>query len=228
MRTSIFSNFTDLSKEFRDDFDVLWQLPAEARKGLIPQIPKVVKTRTTGEQKSATNAAVEESGANPADVFRAIRILLYIYSEWNPLHDTPQTFLTDLGELQLVPQEKAEEAKSFLLDFLAEVEKDNDYRLEKSFAESLLPTFKQCATVIDLRAVIRNPYGSAFENKIQEYEPTCIGFAPVVVVRLSRDTSDAKSFLFQCEEDALQNLIDSLSAALKDLKAAKRSLPGGM
>lgn len=206
---------------------MLWQLQTEVRKGLIPHIQKVVKAQTVREREAATDAAVKELGANPVEVLRAIKLLRYIYSEWNPVHDTLQTFLTDLSELQFIPQEKAEEAKSFLLDFLSEVEKDNTYRLEKMFADALLPSFKKCSTVVDLRAVIRNPYGSALENKIGDYEPTCIGFAPVIVVQLYRDICDPESFLFQCQENALQNLIDSLSAALKDLKAAKRSLPGG-
>ena len=127
----------------------------------------------------------------------------------------------------MVPSDKAEDAKSFLVDFLAEVEKDNIYRLEKWFSGRLLPSYQGCSALVDFRAVMKNPFGFGEDEKLDKYEPVCIGFAPVVIVEISRDSGDPKIFQFQCEGDHLQVLIENLQSALKDLKAARKSLPGG-
>ena len=227
MRTRIFNNFANYSKDFRDDFAVLWRLPEQVLMGLVPLIPRLAKTRTVGEKKVAMDNAVAELGGSPADVLNALNLLLFIYGQWNPIRDTAESFLKDLGDLSLVPEEKVELAKPFLIEFLSAVEKDNTYRLEKIFAAQLLPCYEGCSTVVDFRAVIRHPFGSGLEDDLEHYDPKCIGFIPVVVIELKRDSGDPLSFVFQCEEDSLEMLIEGLNAALRDLKSARESLPRG-
>jgi hypothetical protein len=48
----------------------------------------------------------------------------------------------------------------------------------------------------------------------------------VVLVQLRSSDDSNGEFVFQCEEDDLEMLIDQLESAKKDLAAAKRSLPG--
>ena len=227
MRSSIFNKFAGLPKEFQEDLSVLWKLPQQVRMGLIAHIPKIAKARTSGQKKIAMDEAVEELEGNSADVLKCLRLMGFIYEEWSPIYDTAASFLKDLADLYLIPEEKVEEAKDFLIEFLAEVEKDNKYRLEKMFASSLLPSLEQQTTLVDFRAVIRKPFGTGLKDDIEEYEPTCVGFTPVIIVRLRRDAGEPRSFAFQCEEDSLNMLIESLQAALMDLKAAEKCLPGG-
>ena len=221
MRTSIFNNFADLPKEFREDFHRLWQMPKQVRLKLISHVASVAKARTSSERKLATDAATQGTKQSPADLLRVLKLLLYVYEAWNPIHDTSESFQRDLIDLGLVPEGKTGEAKLFLADFLAQVGKDNAYRLEKMFAASLLPCYRSCNTLVDMRAVIQNPFGAGLEDKLEEYEPLCVGFVPVVVVKISRDMGDPVSLEFQCEEDALKDMIETLQASLKDLKAAK-------
>lgn len=227
MRSNIFKESANLTKDFREDFEVFWKLPAKQRKALIPHVSIISKARTTGDQQEALENAVTKIDGNSADVLRAIKILLFFYQNWNPIRDTPEAFFKDIGELNLVPSNKAEEAKIFFLDFLEEVEKQNSYRLEKIFASALLPKYLSCDTLIDYRAIIRNPYGFTEEKDIKTYEPRCVGFVPVVIVDIENDATERGSFQFQCEADSLQRLIDILNAALKDLQAAQSSMPEG-
>ncbi len=227
MRTSIFNNFANMPKEFREDFEILWELPEEIRTGLIAHVPKMSNSRTTRQKKIAMDDAIKEVGGSPDKVLRALKILEFIYDEWNPFVDTTASFLKDLGELALIPVEKAEEAKTFLLEFLGAVEENNTYRLEKMFAAALLPNLTNYSTAVDFRAIISKPFRTGLNDDIGEYQPTCIGFAPVIIVKLTRKGGTPATFEFQCEEDSLTRLIEELQAAKKDLNAAKRSLPDG-
>ena len=227
MRTSIFNNFADLPKEFREDVQRLWQMPKQVRLKLISHAANVAKARTSNDRKLATDEATQGTKQSPADLLKVLKLLLYVYEAWNPIRDSPESFQKDLADLGLIPVKKKAECKLFLDNFLAQVAKDNTYRLEKMFAVSLLPSYQSCATLVDMRTVIRNPFGAGLKDKLAEYEPQCVGFVPVVLVKINRDSGDPPSFSFQCEEDALERMIEILQATLKDLQAAKGSLQEG-
>ena len=180
------------------------------------------KAETTGEGKVITDKAVSEVAGQSAVLLRSLKLLQHISDEWNPSADTPENFLRDLTELGLAPSTKA---RKFLLDLLTEVERDNLRRLEKDYANALLPSYIGTYTVVDFRAVVQRPFGSGLQDKIEEYEPGILSFVPVVVVRIRRDSGDPMTFEFQCEERPLRRLPDALEAALKDLEAAKLSFP---
>ncbi len=222
MRTSIFNNFANMPKEFREDFQILWDLPSEKRNKLISKVVEIYKTDISGEHQELLEKAVFEIEGNAPNLLRALKLLLFIYSAWNPIKDEPAEFLKDLIELQLLPSSEIDEASDFLLDFFTEIQKDNDRRLRKIYAGSMLPNYIGITTTVDLRAVIKNPYGSDKPNEdIESYKPECIDFVPVVLVKLRRSSGDPREFKFQLECDDLQLLIKSLKASLKDLESAK-------
>ena len=171
---------------------------------------------------------MSEIGGNASEILRALRVLQFISAQWDPVNDTPENFLRDLDELSLISQEKEEESTAFLLEFLSELQKDNRRRLQKMHANALLPSFMGVTTLVDFRAVMERPFGTGLEDVLEDYRPRCIDFAPVVLVGLNCDTGDPQAFRFQCEPEDLLILIEQLQAALKDLEAAKASLPGGI
>jgi hypothetical protein len=224
MRTSIFNKFADLPKEFLEDFDILWKLPKEQRNSLIPNVSRIYKAETAGQTKLQRDKAVTEIGGDPTNLLKVLKLLNYIYREWNPIYDTPENFLKDLAELKLIPPDRAEDAKEFLLDFLSEIQRDNVRRLEKMYAISIIPVFEGVTAVVDFRAVVKQPFGTGLEDKIEDYKPKCLSFVPVIIIKISRDSGLPQTFEFQCEEAGIEMLIEFLQAALKDLKAAKSYL----
>ena len=170
--------------------------------------------------------AVSDIGGNPPDILRALKVLLFISSEWDPTRDTAEGFAKDLTDLGFIPAENVAEAQKFLVALFGEIQKDNLRRLQKTFANSLLPSFTGVSSLIDFRAVFDQPY--RFGSELESYQPRCVGFVPVVLVRLRRDGSEFKTFEFQCEPRDLELLISHLQAALKELGSAKNSLPGGV
>jgi hypothetical protein len=227
MRTDIFREFADLSEKFTTDFQILWKLPNEMRMKMISHVVEIFNAGTSLDREVLLDRAVAELGGNATEVMRVLKLLQFIQTEWNPVKDTAENFLKDLSDLNLLPTDRVEEANIFLAEFVASIEKGNKERLERVFSTGLIPCLTQCVSLIDFRAIIKNPFGTEISNKIDEYDPTCIGFVPVVLIKLRRGSQEQDSFIFQCEENTLKNFIEQLQGALKDLIAAKRSMPPG-
>lgn len=227
MRTSIFNNFTDLERDFSEDFKLLWTISKEQRAALIPKSVLLFKARTTVDSKRIMDQAVSEIGGNTANVLKCLRLLRFIFRAWNPVSDTPENFIKDLNELDLLPEAEIEDAEEFLMDFFSHVQDDNDRRLQKLYANSILPSFKGFSTLVDFRAVISNPFASDLNDDYHSYEPRCIGFTPVIIAQIRTDSSQSPYINMQLEEEDIQYLIEALNATLKDLNSAKQSLPGG-
>ena len=228
MRTSIFTSFPDLPKDFKEDFERLWALPEEQRSALIQYVTELARAETIGDTKRITDRASNEIGGDIPDVLRSLKLLRFISRQWNPVNDTPENFLRDLSELALVPSDRLDEAKRFLLDFLSELQKDNYRRLQKIYANGILPSLAGIEALIDFRAIIERPFGAGVDDKLEDYEPRCVGFVPVVIIGLTRDSGDPSTFQFQCEPEDLRILLNRLEATLKELESAKSSLPGGI
>lgn len=227
MRTSIFNKFADLEKEFSEDIKILWNLPEEQRVALIPKVDLLFKSRTSGDMKKIMDQAVSEIDGKTVELLRCLKLLHFIFREWNPISDTPDDFIKDLNELNLLPDKGIENAEGFLLDFFLQVQRDNDRRLQKLYANSILPSYIGCTTLVDFRAIIRNPYGSGLDDEVPSYKPSCAGFTPVIIAQIRTNSGNSSDLKFQLEEEDVQHLIDILTAALKDLDSAKKSLPGG-
>ena len=227
MRTGIFNSFADLPREFKEDFEGLWSLPEKQRSALVPYVSQLAKAETTGDTKRIIDAAISQIGGDAPTVLRSLKVLNFISKQWDPINDTPEDFLRDLNELSLIPSEQVDEAKRFLLDLLAELQKDNTRRLQKSYANSLLPSFIGIEALIDFRAIIERPFGVGIDDTIETYEPRCVGFVPVILLALQCDSGDPSTLRFQCEPEDLHVLIENLQAALKELESAKASIPGG-
>lgn len=224
MRTSIFMKYVGMPERFNEDLKFLWDVPDNQRKAIFPYIAEIYKTETPADREIALDKAIKEVAGNAEDNLRIINLLLFIYSSWNPLQDTPSNFVKDLDDLHLLPIEKREDAMAFLLEFFSIIEADNTRRLKKMFAGSVLPSFIGVDTIVDFRSIIKQPYGSTLDDRIENYNPECLDFIPIVLIQIERDTLSPKTFEFQCEEDDLDMLINSLQAAKKDLEASKNAL----
>ncbi len=224
MRTSIFTKYAKLKNEFKEDIQFLWNLPNEQRKAIIPFIKELYKAETEVEWETAVERALSEIEGSSEENLRMINILIYIYREWNPISDTPSNFLKDLEELHLIPEEKKEDVKSYLLEFFSIVETDNLRRLQKIYAGALLPSFKAIQSIVDFRPIFKNPYGSNLDYNIENYHPNFIDFIPIILVKIERDNSFPQMFEFQVEEKHLDEIINILKAAKKDLETSKLAL----
>ena len=227
MRTDIFNKFVKLSDDFIKDFDLLWEAPPDQQQKLLLWVPQIYRAEVVAQKNMLFDRAVSDIGGDAKRTLKVLRLLLFIYGQWHPVNDNAEIFIRDMSELGLIPAKNKDQAERFLLEFLHQVQQDNQRRLEKMHAASILPNYLGSSTLIDFRAVISNPFGVGLENKIADYDPTCISFVPVVIVQIRSSDNDPGEFVFQCEEEELDMIINQLNAAKKELNAAKRALPGG-
>lgn len=224
MRSRIFNDYAKLPDDFHEHLETLWEISKEDRQKLITYVSEIDKATTTLKAKEIQNKAIQDIGGEPRQLLRAFRVLEFIYSSFNPARDTVMNFLKDLKDLKLIPKEKSDEAISFFTALLQEVEKDNMRRLEKTHTQALLPNFVGASALIDFRAVIKNHYMETEDMEIKDYKPECVGFVPIILLKINRSSGTPKTIEFQCEEEDLHILIKGLNAALKELQEAKSIL----
>lgn len=141
MRTSIFMDYANLSENFKENLEFLWNVPKKERRAIFPYLIEIFKTETKAEHEIVIEKAIKEIGGNTEENLRIIELLLNIYNSWNPIQDTASNFVKDLEDLQLIPIEKREDVLEFLLEFFSIIESDNTRRLKKFHASMVLPSF---------------------------------------------------------------------------------------
>lgn len=217
-------NYVKLPERFEEDLAFLCDFPDNQRRAFLPFIADIYKAETPADRQIAIDKALKEIGGNAEENLKIINLLLYIYSSWNPTQDTPSNFVKDIDDLHMLPVEKRDETMAFLLEFFSIVEADNPRRLGKLFATTLLPSFISIETIVDFRSIIKQPYATIIGRNIKDYNPECVDFIPVILIKLERDSISPKTFEFQCEEEHVNILIESLQAAKKDLEVSKNAL----
>ena len=221
MRSAIFKSFADLPKEFTDDLRMLWSLSQEQREGLIPAALELLRADTSHDHDTALEQSVANLGGEEAELLKALKAVFFICRNWVPFEDTPEAFIADLKSLRLLPEEGQAASVSFLLELLSALQEDNVRRMQKRYADATLPSYVGMSAVVDIRPVFAQPFGTRGHTKVEYYTPDFIGWVPVILVNMQRDTGLATSFEFQCDEDGARRMVGFLQAALKDLQAAK-------
>ena len=168
--------------------------------------------------------AVGSQGVDAPATLRALKLLVYLGRQWNPLRDTVDAFLQDIRELSMLPDAPAERQRieQFLGKFFGRVAESVPARLRTLYAASLIPCLVSINSVIDMRAVFKEPFGSTPKLSASGYTSQCVDVVPVAIVNIRRSgTTEPTGCLFQCEEHEIEFLIEHLTATLKDCRAAK-------
>ncbi len=125
----------------------------------------------------------------------------------------------------IIPTDKDVEAKKFVLEFFSVVAKDNFFKLKNIAETSTVPTFAGVSGAVDFRPIFDKPFGTNYITNVEEYNPSCIGWVPVLVINFMRDDRSFDNITFQCSETQLKIIIDYLTSLKKDLEMAKSSFP---
>ncbi|MEX0597547.1 MAG: hypothetical protein WD512_13730 [Candidatus Paceibacterota bacterium] len=227
MRTSIFKNFTQLDvNKFRDDLGILYSLEENEQSILIDGLLQIVRKNTSGEADEVIEKTLEKIDRNKGELLKAFQVLQYLYSQWSPVNDTSELFISDLKELELLPQNEEEEEKSlkFFLKLFSVIEEDNKFRMKSLYRASGLPNFNHISTIVELRPYFDAPFGSINNKSIEDYNPVCLGWFPKTIINLSVDRGPIESINFQADKRQIQYMIDILKSSLKDLDAAMNSV----
>jgi len=219
-QSRLFQDGASLSKDFHEHISFLWDLPRSKQAKLQKHLPKIVQASIEREFMILQQEAVNDIGGDATKVLKAISVLRFFASQWDPFRDSADEVFKDIERLDLLPEDsnKKEAAKNFLTKYLSFLEKDSKRRRKLSFAVRALPTLIGISAVIDYRVVVDSDFDWQKDSP-DKYLPSCQTMVPVIIVRIKRDEGD--SLIFQCEPEDLEMLMRQFQATLKEYHKSK-------
>ena len=151
-----------------------------------------------------------------------IFIKAFAYNEQN--NNSVDDILDDLIELKIVNQINPQIEKYFrLLQIYAEEDVNQKIVVEKTY-EKGSSRFLQLATAISFRAIFKNE--STFGDLSSDYEPECTGILPIVNLNfsISNSKNEEKKVSFECSEEKLIELLNTIKMTIKELNTSKKFL----
>lgn len=223
-KSSFFSS-SSLYEAFKDEFDLLLQLPADKLEIMLAKAPELI-TAFEPERGGSLDVLAAKVGISSHEVFHCLRVIRYIvveFQENTPGPDEASLWAADY--IRLADGDPADAPRigalvSSLLD-MAELTLQA-FRSQRA-ARKVFPFLEDTYTAVELRSVFRSDYSDRKSDKksvdVAEYDPQLIGLVPVSSVSLIVDLGP--DFQFQVDEDGLRKLIRTLRAALRDLEVTK-------
>lgn len=223
MRSKFHQEFPTTSEEFGADLASLFEdFSEEDRATIVDGTIKIVKSESPKEVGQIQSELMTDSKLPKQKVTRAIKALMFLAHQFDPMNETPSQIVADIIDLELVPKDHEEAARKLLERYFGEFAQDKHAQITKAFANAILPTLVGTTTLVDARLVYKDTFSSLPHYDVDKYTPKFVGWIPVAIIKLRSDTED--TYHFQCNEVSLDRLIANLIALKKDLVEAKARL----
>ena len=228
MNSKLLSRFdASRSEEFPKDIAVLVELPDEALEDLPRRIASIAVTRSSREDDQLRDEAANTLGIQRARLDHAIDIGQFFLKEFlssgRGFQDDPVAIAADLAEAELIPEDREKVLRNCLLR-MQSLASDEVERLvlKASYGLTGLPAVESIGTFVDFRAVFDESFRVGYS--VEEYEPSCLGTVPVVIVHLGLDEGPVKDVHFHADLRTVRLLIDHMQSAEKQIGIAQAYL----
>ncbi len=130
--------------------------------------------------------------------------------------DTPEAITDDLQELQLVQQEERVKFLELLRLLKDEITpKQQEQEIKRASESGVLPMLRGVGTTVELKGVRTENFH--WGDSIDTYTPNFSGVVPIVSAAIVLDSGTPDRFTFQMTSRNLEDVLDSLQAARRDL-----------
>jgi hypothetical protein len=230
MKSKLFSLFDLNDKKsneaFLKDLSILSSLTTEQYDLVAKGILKLSEPLTKGEKNPIISALATSAGLEIHKLYSLLSLSDYFLERMRDddlANDTIETWADDLQDAEYLNKK----AKSNFLYYLSLLKnsvlsKVSDISKQRATSAGLLPSFKSCSTMNDLRAVLTHPY--KWGTPIKEYEPSIESVVPIITVRIGVDTKENSSFVFQATPQEVDYLINELLAAKKSMQRLEKKI----
>ena len=135
--------------------------------------------------------------------------------------DSPEHWAADLQELKAIDSEQSDT----LLELIRRLKSDFSQQaelelLKKRSGTGVLPSFVSIRYTTELRAIKKGEY--ILGSDLSDYEVNIKGLVPIASLSIEFYSQDQKEIYFQATESEVQQMINCLQAAVKDLNALKK------
>lgn len=222
VRSRLLHEAAGINEKFGEHLAIIWRYDQTQKKKVLEYFPSLLHVTTERELWVAREKAVRALGGIESDAIKAIEVLLFLSSNWDPVRDKCKIALQDFKELGVLPEDpRAKKAAlGFMGQFFAVLESDSQRRLEVSTTRGMLPSLVNLDIAIDRRAVIKSEFDWRNDDP-SKYRPVINKHVSVAVLRLRLD--EGKPLVFQCSREDLGMLVRRIQASLKDMAASDRS-----
>jgi len=215
----------DNAKRFARHFRETLGLSEDHRKACVAAFPQVKLTRTTTQESEVVSDLAARSGI-PRPVFvHALNVANFfaeaLLSDAIPVNDR-ELWADDLQELGWLDQESRPAFDALLDELTSELSNLQLRERERTAAGGVLPSFYSMGCTVEIRPIRKTIF--RWGQDVAEYTPEILGTVTVASVHIGVDVGSTKDFYFQADDTDIDNMIDTLRAAKKEMAALREFL----
>lgn len=188
-------------------------------------LPQLRLVQTSAQQEKLLDELSQGDASSRPRIALSLSVLAVFFEAL--LHEElpaaePEFWSEDLVELGWLDQKSRDVFDAIIARLRGAVAAVRPLLQRRSAARGILPSFTKFAVTVEVRAV----QPAAFETgmPLEDYRPVTLDVVPVYSVQVGVDAGHPKDFYFQMGEDEIDQLIDALRAAKKDLASLKSYL----
>lgn len=201
-------------------------LKEQDREACLEALPSIRLGTTRSERKRQSDSLAAALGITHHKVEHTLVVMLFfvdaLLSRDVPDSDPP-LWVDDLEELGCVDRAARPVLETVLARIRSVVVPQIQAEVRRRRAAGgVLPCLTGCGVTIEIRAVREDFY--RWGTPIEDYEPHILDTVPVASIHIGMDEGMPSDFYFQADEDDLDQLINMLHAAKKDMRALQAHL----
>lgn len=169
------------------------------------------------------NPEVDLSALNSSVSVLRFFIMNYVQHSEMESKNTADLWVEDLVELGMLDKNQVKRFGDILLKLFDKVlpEASSKY-LHESAATGTFPFFSNIYFSVEMRPILSNEYSEA--EDVDKYLPKIVSTVTVASINIETDSVENSEFCFQATERELHRIINSLKAALTEMREFNRYL----
>ncbi len=213
------------SKTFARHLCETLDLSEEDRQVCVDSYPEVKATRTPTEEHKLVSELASTSTIPRHTLVHALTVVDFLVdallSEAIP-DDDYEHWADDLRELGWVDDNSRLNFDALLEQLISVRSALRFQQRERSTTGGVLPVFKSMGCTVEVRPIRKEIF--RWGQSVEAYAPEILGTVMVASIHIGVDAGDTKDFYFQADEKQIDNIIDSMRVAKKEMIAMREFL----
>ena len=201
------------------------ELSEEDRQVCVDAYPEVKATRTDTQESKLVSELASRSAIPRHTLVHALRVVGFLVeallSEAFP-DDDCEHWADDLRELGWVDGNSRPVFDALLERLISARSELRFQRRERSTTGGVLPCFTSMGCTVEVRPIRKEIF--RWGQPVETYVPEILGTVMVASIHIGVDEGATEDFYFQADEKHIDNIIDSLRAAKKEMTAMREFL----
>jgi hypothetical protein len=214
-------------KSFEVDIKALLSLPKQSLNMLLDKLIDIIFPpnpdvhQKLREDIIANNAELKLSALDSS--ISVLRFFVMNYAKYpnKQAKNTPELWVEDLKTIFTIDKKQVDQLLSIFSKLSETILPDASKRyLEESAATGIFPFFTNIYFSVEMRPVQSNEYSEAME--VGSYRPAIVGTVTTASIKIETDGAENSELNFQATDVELNRIINSLNAALIEMREFKK------